>query len=1435
MTWELFNVGESILSDEFIQLERTFHELSVKGGDSDEIDYRNLGIGKSLVWSDLLNGHRTIILSEAGSGKTEEIRHAAQKLRAEGKPAFFMRLEHLSDDFDIAFEEGSLAEFEQWLASSDEGWLFLDSVDESRLREPLDFERAIRKIGVRLTPAFQRVRIVISGRGSAWRPVSDLALCRNHLKYSVPLVAPQDGEKTEVDATKSAQDGFRIVALDDLGEKQVNAFAKARGITSPKAFVDAIERADAWSMAARPDDLNELVAFWGQNQRIGNRLELMQSSIQRRLAERDENRAAAFPLSAADAMVGARSVAAAATLANDSTIRVPDGLKNANGLPVASILPDWDEKKCSALLARPIFDEAIYGTVRFHHRTVREYLTAEWFKSLLDRETSRRKIESLFFRNQYGMEVIVPTMRPVLVWLILLDDKMCARARAISPELIFEGGEPKVLPVETRRQILLDVCEKKRTGVAHGQMDDYRAVQRFADKDLANDVKSLLAKHGHHKRLAWFLLRMVWQGELVEALPESKQIALDRKAEQYARIAAFRAVRAVGTPADIAQVRESFRSEASALSREWLAELIDDLPATETSIQWLLDCITKLKPKARHTVDGLPRALDAFIQRIDLDPLVTLLNGLHALISKKPYVERRHCEISQRYGWLIKSAAQAAERLIVARHPAALSLPVLSILQHLPAAQHFRDWDLRDIRSNIPSLISAWPELNDALFWRGVRETRRVRRKKRERVTAFWQVSHFWSYWHFSTDDFERILPEIQRRELPDDQLVALSLAYRLYVDAKRPRKWLNALKAEVKHCVVLSEALQSHLNPPPQSEQQRRWRKQEREFERSSQRRIADDAKRAQSWKDLLQNEAEKLRNPNLPKPTDISTWQHYLHEKMREKETHSGHWSDGNWQSLKGEFGDEVAQAFRDGVVAYWRRFRPRLRSEGKSQNRTMFGVIFGLTGLSIEARETENWAVGLNEVEADTAFRYAMDELNGFPDWMPALFSAHLDQMTQLLLREVDRDLRVETVKTGSHYVLADLSWSGTWAWPQIGEGILSRLTEREPKNMSNLGYMLNILNGSTVGDAAIARLAETRSTDRRLNHAARWFAVWTGVEPERAIPAISARIATIRDANKKTTFAMQFITHLLGGRRSHARVREAFRKPAHLKDLYTLMHHHIREKDDIHRAGTGVYSPALRDDAQDGRNQLFSLLKEIPGKEAFLALVELSHLHPEPSSRPWMLHHAKTKAEQDADLSPWAISQTLEFQATMERTPTNHRELFDLVEMRFLDLKDNLEHGDSSISSILKDVTQETEIRKYIGEWVRDRALGRYSIPQEEELADAKRPDFRVHGSGFDAPVPVELKLADNWSGPELIERLENQLCRDYLRDTRSNRGLFVLVYRGEKGRWEIPNVARKVDFSGLVRALEAHWTSISGILANVDDIRVIGIDLTHRSG
>jgi hypothetical protein len=380
------------------------------------------------------------------------------------------------------------------------------------------------------------------------------------------------------------------------------------------------------------------------------------------------------------------------------------------------------------------------------------------------------------------------------------------------------------------------------------------------------------------------------------------------------------------------------------------------------------------------------------------------------------------------------------------------------------------------------------------------------------------------------------------------------------------------------------------------------------------------------------------------------------------------------------------------------------------------------------------------------------------------------------------------------------------------------------------------LLNVIQDSSTADVDIAKLASRKSkTLKRLDHAAHWFAVWVGVDPDSAIPVLARRFDDITELKERAAFAMRFVTQLLGGRRGDASmVSTAFHAPKYLKRLYLLMHQHIRAEEDIKRAGTGAYSPGLRDDAQDARNSLAELLHHIPGKEAFIALTEIAKAHPDETHRPRFALLARAKAEMDADISAWSPHQLREFHDKLERTPENHRDLAELARLRLLDMKDDFENGDSSIAKMLRDVKLETEMRKFLGRELRDKAFGRYSIPQEEELADAKRPDLRFHGANFDGPVPCELKLADKWTGPVLFERMENQLCGDYLRDNRSSRGFYILMHQGKKKSWEIPDSAKFVDFDGLVIALEEHWETITLNYPGVDHIEVIGIDLTKRS-
>lgn len=1423
--------------DEFIQLHRTFHDLALSEEEGRESElFRLMRRDKPTQWSDLLEEPRVILLSEAGSGKTEEIRHVCRDLRIRKKHAFFLRIEHLSQDFDAAFEEGTSEEFDEWIASGEDGWLLLDSIDEARLKDPKDFERAIRKVGRKLSGVLQRTHVVITGRTDAWRPRTDLLICETALPWTPPASTPEeDQESDEAVTTKEApglkrrNSPFRIVALDDLAGEQVDRFAGAKGVTDIKAFKKAVERAEAWSFTARPLDLAETVEFWIANKKIGSRLELMRASIDKRLEERDQDRADANPISKKRIREGARLVAAAATLVKESAIRVPDGQQNDRGLPIKEVLTDWNDADCRTLLTRPIFDEGIYGTVRFHHRSVREFLTAEWLDAMLVDEGSRAKIENIFFRRQYGIEVVVPTMRPILPWLALLDQRILERVMRLAPEVLFEGGDPAQLPVDTRAQILRETCEQL-SQPAHGRSaTEYSAVQRFTNPDLAEVIRDLLDKHGDDEGIVWFLLRMVQQGGIAAVADKAKHFALTSRAK-YTRIAAIRAVIEVGSPQDAAEVRKAFIAEAPPLRRSWLGELLDGLGQTQADVDWLLTALALAALKKRFETDPLSDSLASYVAALPPTLLSRLLDGLAKLMSRRPVVEQRHCEISKQYSWLGQTAGQALMRMIGHRDSATLKKTALSILRKLPIAEDYGRGVFEEIRKELPQLVRGWPELNRALFWNSVAEERaRRKRKNGERLTDYWHVSIFGSYWAFDGSDFDYMRDQIVARPLLDDKLVALTLAFALYQQNGRPRPWREALKKAASAEPAVDAELNKLLNPPKGANA--KFRRQQAAWKRRSEKEAAKVAEAKEKAKQILAGRVATIRD--FGKPGKFSSDQLYLHEQMRSSESQHNWWTEGNWRSLIKEFGEDVALAFRDGAVAYWRQNTPLLRSEGAVANTTPFSTIFGLTGLSIEARETADWASALTPTEAEIATRYALQELNGFPVWLPQLHEAFPTQVLAVLLSEIKHELSIETVDGESHYALYDVSWHGDWVWDQIAPILLPELRAKRA-NTRNLGYLLAIINRSSVDDKTIAAIASQKANaTRNLTFSPIWFAAWVGVDPAAAIPALAARFAGMNDSVEQTKLALAFIVALVGSRSQAGRARQAFRTVEHMKSLYLLMARYIRRQDDIERAGQGVYSPGLRDDAQDARNALIAFIRETPGKEAFLALLEMGRAHPDEGSRPWMSYHAKTKAAADADIEAWTPSQVQEFGRSLVATPANHRELWYHAVDKIDALKHDLENGDSSIASILQAVDRETEFRKFIGGWCRDRSAGRYVIPQEEELADAKRPDLRFFGVGFDAPVPAELKLADKWTGPHLFERLEIQLCGDYLRDLRSSRGIFLLVYLGTKSYWDLPNGRRADTFEMLIDELQRHWTLISNDYPGVEDIRIIGIDLTRR--
>ncbi|MBE9570222.1 MAG: hypothetical protein IMF11_06335, partial [Proteobacteria bacterium] len=1209
------------------------------------------------------------------------------------------------------------------------------------------------------------------------------------------------------------------------------------------AFLKAIQKAEADIFSRRPLDLVELINYWTQFGKIANRAELIAASISSKLTETDPDRAAVLPLTIEDARLGAEMLAAAVTFHRKDRILVPeqnpDPVIKAGSVDVQGVLINWNFEQARALLQRPIFDEAIYGTVRFHHRSVREYLTAKWLYRLLLNGKPRRAIENLVFKERYGRMVLVPSMRPVLAWLILFDDRIREKTAKLAPEVFIQGGDPSALPTDIRKNMLEQFCELYSDQKVTDLSFDISEVRRFAHPDLDETINRLLNIYSGHEEIRELLLRIVWQGELQGCSEKALAFALDDTMDNYTRSCGIRAIETAGSKDQKHKLLDALIADPTFKSEQLIGELITALTPDTLLIRDVLSLIQRIERSERYPDAWISQALKEFcLHKIPEADIIEWIYGLSPLLKQPPVIERRFFEVSQKHGWLLPFAVLAAERLVRIKHPNALDESVLAIISLAQAARHFGDYHSGE--NALAELVPKWSELNRALFWFDVVFARRHRDKKQEkRLTSWWQVDVFDHFWQFTAEDLEKILEDIGVRPYMDDRLVALSLAFQIYKENGRGRARRLSLKKAVRGVPELENALNRYLKPPPMSDQERRWQRRNAYFARRRKQHEKKKAENRSKWREWLQSNTDVLRDTSIAAGGSVWKATNYLLHDLQDKRGSSDKWSQSNWEDLIPEFGKDVAEAYRDGCIDYWRKYCPKIRSEGiDNPNSTPVAVIVGLSGLDMEAHNTPGWPRNLSEDEAKTACRYAINELNGFPDWLPKLHSVFPGTVEASILAEIEWEFSEYDAEANCHYVLDDVVWQLDWLKPKISSRIISFLKDYEPRHDETVRKVLGIVLASICLDqAALVEIAKMKvlaitSGNRR----ALWIAAWMCVDAKGALETLHGVLSKIADDKHSTELSMLFIDALLGERRENVQsVYQDYIQTEILLSLIKLMHSHIRSAEDINRAGTGDYSPGLRDHAQDARNRLFQLLRDIPGKPTYLAMVDLAQHHPDEKSRHWYAVHAKQRAEADAEAEPWQPGDIALFAVEAERAPLNHRELYDLAVFRLLDLKADLEDGDTSLAEILVSVSDETKHRNVIGGWLRDHSFGRYSVPQEEELANAKKPDIRIHGVGFDGPVPIELKIVDNnWSGAKLVERLHNQLCGQYLRDARSNYGIFMLVYRGKKMSWRHPETGKYINFCGLVQLLEKEAGRITATDKKVESIKILDIDLTKRT-
>lgn len=856
----------------------------------------------------------------------------------------------------------------------------------------------------------------------------------------------------------------------------------------------------------------------------------------------------------------------------------------------------------------------------------------------------------------------------------------------------------------------------------------------------------------------------------------------------------------------------------------------------------LLKLIDRLPSYDRFEATGLSRALRHFIERIPVSPpdsthpLAKLVDGLEGMLARTPHIEHRACRISQDFAWLLVASIHAVERLVSARDGAAMQSHALAIMLNGPAAREWRGEQFDGYKDNMRKLVPQWPELNDTLFWRSVRAERTRLESEGKRLDRALQVEWLDRYWSFAPDSFARVVDWVNTRELQDDRLVALSLALRLYAESEKPAEWLDLLHAAVADDAVLEARIEEWLNPTV-SEEELNWQQRSLEREQKHQQELQRREKSTSEWIARVKANPELVRNPPELAPGEFSNGQYWLYRKIVDSGLRTTRTEGANWQSLIEQFGEDVAHAYRDAAVAHWRHYHPALPSEGANTSSVEVSLHFAMAGLDIEAREVAAFPANLKESELLHALRYITWELNGFPAWLETLYCAHPQLVMEAIQTELFWELDNATPDQSTNKVLHDLAYFAPWLHGPLVSPLLAWVRENDLHAQNVLRYSLRILKSGGVDAVELGLLAEAKVANQQSgDHLAHWYAIWVDADPDTGVPAVSDWLAGL-DPDESTHAAQSFVTALMGNRHGDESGPNLghFRSPEHLKSLYLLVHRYVRVNEDIDRAGGRAYTPELRDHAQHARHWLFQLLADIPGKATYSAVKQLMSEHPEKGYQSRMADCAYKRAELDGDLEPWTANQVYELGSKLTKTPSTHRQLFDLTVDRLTDLKNWLERGDDSPYVTWKKAQDENEMRNLIAGWLNPRWGNPYTVAQEPELANRQRMDIWLNSQNVKFPVPIELKLLDKgWTGPKLCERMRNQLAGDYLRDGTERCGLMLLVWKGcQSGRrWEIGG--KRVGVSGVGDALKNHWDNISCDFPNISALEVIVIDLTIRA-
>lgn len=1429
-----------------IDLNRQFHEVA----DGDDRPYRGLfgGYSGRLLWKDIHDKPRVVVLAEAGSGKSWEFERQKEILRSEDKFAFYSSVHAVAQSgFNGALLPADRQKFEEWKASAErQCWLFVDSVDEAKEQNDL-FEDAARHLADAIAGREERANIIISSRFTDWDATADREAMEQWLSLPEPPPEPAPAFEDEVKATlqnrskseEKAEPSEKILVLRmaELDRDRVRQFAEASRISDVDRLLDAIEHGDLWRFAARPLDLAWIVEFWRTHGRLGTLREMIEESLNARLIDPDPKRRRKDPLNRDRSRLALNRIGAGFLLCGKDSLRIPsagiDLDPSDKSIAIEKLLPDWPDSERLILLGRPVFDPATLGRARLHNdneATLRCYLAARWLSQLLDNACPPQAINDLLFADIYGYNLVRPDMLDTTAWLAGFNSVVADELIARSPLTLISRGDPGSLPLSTRVKAFTATLDQ----IASIDKDKLwfieRSLRRFADSALDAHVAGWWAQAGKDTEAQHLILRLARLGKLPAGLEIARTAALDPSADEITQLLGCRLIIEMGSVEDKARLAQHVIESAASLSRAIVLEAMSGLVPDPISIDAffkLIDVVGVADESGHKSIRPFDSEILAAISSSSdlqcfMDNVVARSGNLRGSGEAGSDIDFREA--------FAETAAEAAYKLL-AFYPDEVPDAVTDLILLLHEAHRFTDAEVA--LGRLTSQLAATPGRRRSSYWRAMTLARSHPWNFGKEDVNNWSLNFLGWPVELGETDLDWLLADASGREEAIDRSNALSAAFRIWRDTGAHPEALSRIQAAVEHDVTLTRQIEQWLLPPTEDPEITR---RTAELEAATTRNRKQSEERDNSWVELLSELKEDPSifdrlNPQTEETVDSRLF--HLWQFLSWRRQNRTQYSFKSLDAVEPIFGPELTRKFGEALVAFAHQYTAtdREAADGAEPRKVSNFDLMALGGLSLAAKVTD-WARNLDPVRAKEAARIAALELNGFPPYLLDLSHAQPDVVRRML--SIKAIAQLDANNPAAHGILDRLEYADPSFSALIAENLTEYLEGHPDLSPAMLEKLVSVLARALPKEQSSLRslVVERANAANDPEAIAHYLLLAFAINNEEAVGVLRQRMNSL-DPKNQAALCCALLPRVVGGRFNRASpVTQEF-SISQLIEMLLLAYEGVRPDEDIDRSGGGTYSPEPRDEAQDARNAIFNRILSTSGEATHAAIIRLKSIPNFPVDPNVLDIHALRRAEADAGLAPWLPGDLLNFEHTYDRAPTTAAELQFLARRRLESIAHDLINGKFAQGDTLQALADEDAVQRWIAVQFHERRKESYTVQRETEFAESKAPDILLTSRHSGVDLPIEIKVVDGMSVAQLEEALELQLCAQYLRHEETRHGILLLIYQKERaGGWSLVAGEPLVAFDRVLGHLQSKARGIREVSARGAQPIIVPLDVSR---